>query len=156
MIPNLFYFAPTLTLLVTKELWTWTQKSFRKVFGQKLITLLPGLSLNYVWGNNINIYWVATVCKAFTHVMLSYLILTKLNNRNTPPEEEMVTQKCSDLPKVIQENRIHHSLVMKRNLTMGNNLTGSFSLQHIIFSPRFYFKLYNHITRESQMFTSKC
>lgn len=57
----------------------------------------------------------------------------------------MVIQKCSYLPKVIQVNRTHHSFPMKRNLTMGNNLTGSFSLEHIICSSRLYSKYLNYI-----------
>ncbi|PNJ34475.1 LOW QUALITY PROTEIN: T0118546 isoform 4, partial [Pongo abelii] len=38
----------------------------------------------------------------------------KLTNKQM--EEETVTQKCI-LPKVIQVNRTHHSLLMRRNLT---------------------------------------
>ena len=64
--------------------------------------------------------------------ILSYWILSKPSNRNIPPEEETVIQKYNDLPTVTQVNRTHHSFVMKRNLTMGSNLTGSFSLYNFL------------------------
>lgn len=77
MIPNLFFCWST--LLVIKELWTWTEKSFIKAFGHKnLITLLPGLFLSYTWRNNTHIYdyLLLTACETFAR----YVILFNLHN----------------------------------------------------------------------------
>lgn len=72
MIPNLFYLPLGSTYSVgNQRVAHWNSKIIYKVLSLKsLITLLPGLCLNYVRGNNVNIYWLPTVCEALIHVIL--------------------------------------------------------------------------------------
>lgn len=70
------YFSADLLCWSSKSCGVELKKSFIKAFGQKhLITLLPGLFLNYAWGNNTHIYDYLLHVRHL-YVMLSYLIFT--------------------------------------------------------------------------------